>query len=269
MKYSARASQTATKSERKRSIRVASSARGQDRSTSKPFAVFDIDGTLIRWQLYHAVVDKLAKSGALGEDAHKQLHDARMIWKRREHQEAFRAYESALIKVYETALPTLQPEVFDQMVHAVIDEYKDQVYTYTRDLIRELRGQGYFLLAISGSHQELVKEIAAHYQFDDCVGTRYSRQSNKFTGKKFVASLDKKTILEKLIAKHELTGPGSVAVGDSGSDVAMLEMVEQPIAFNPDQRLFDIAKKHGWKIVIERKNVVYGLERKNERYVLA
>ncbi len=28
---------------------------------SQPFAVFDIDGTIIRWQLYHALADELAK----------------------------------------------------------------------------------------------------------------------------------------------------------------------------------------------------------------
>ena len=26
----------------------------------RPFAVFDIDGTIIRWQLYHALADELA-----------------------------------------------------------------------------------------------------------------------------------------------------------------------------------------------------------------
>ena len=29
----------------------------------RPFAVFDIDGTLIRWQLYHSIADTLARLG--------------------------------------------------------------------------------------------------------------------------------------------------------------------------------------------------------------
>lgn len=234
----------------------------------KKFAVFDIDGTLIRWQLYHAVVDRLAATGALGKDAQQQLHDARMVWKRREHPDAFKTYEKALIRVYESSLPHIKPALFDQLVHDVIDEYKDQVYTYTRDLIKELKRQGCVLLAISGSHQELVNEVASYYGFDDCIGTDYHRDESGFSGKKFIASSDKKKVLYSLVDKHNLSFEGSIAVGDSGSDVAMLELVEEPIAFNPDQVLLQAAQKNGWQIVIERKNVVYALEQHDGRYVL-
>jgi len=39
----------------------------------------------------------------------------------------------------------------------------------------------------------------------------------------------------------------------------MLEMVERPICFNPNQKLFEAAKRHDWPIVVERKDVVYEL----------
>lgn len=235
----------------------------------KKFAVFDIDGTLIRWQLYHAIVDKLAKSGALGKNAKQKLHDARMVWKNREHPTAFKEYEMALINIYEQAFPTLDVKEFDDLVHEVIQEYKDQVYTFTRDLIKDLKKKGYFLLAISGSHVELVQEISTYYGFDDCVGTRYMRKSGKFSGQKFLASSDKKTVLEQLVKKHALSFDNSVAVGDSASDAPMLGMVERPIAFNPDQELLEIAQKHGWQIVVERKNVVYKLAPdNNDQYYL-
>ena len=234
----------------------------------KKFAVFDIDGTLIRWQLYHAVVNKLADSGALGAHAGERLQTARMAWKRREHDDAYKTYESELIQVYESAFPTLQVSQFDEMVQEVIKEYRDQTYTYTRDLIKKLKQQGYVLLAISGSHHELVHEIAKYYGFDDFVGTRYGRQKGRFSGMEFLASRDKKAVLKELIAKHSLTLKGSIAVGDSGSDAPMLGMVEQPIAFNPDQVLLDAAKKNAWQIVVERKNVIYKLEPRDGRYEL-
>lgn len=221
--------------------------------------MFDIDGTLIRWQLYHVMVDKLASEGLLGPDAKQQLRQARMKWKRREHPDTFAEYEQELIKVYERGIHSLNTVDFDEMVDTVIEEYKDQVHTYTRDLIQQLKGEGYLILAISGSHQELVKRIAEHYGFDDCVGSTYQRDKTGFTGEKFVASLDKKTVLDELIAKHDLTVAGSYAVGDSHSDVVMLDAVEHPIAFNPDRRLYATAQKNGWKIVVERKNMIYEL----------
>src|SRR5690606_8086841 len=132
----------------------------------KKFAVFDIDGTLIRWQLYHAVVDKLAKQGLLGEKAYQQLHDARMVWKRREHREAFHAYEKELIRVYEHALPNISEKQFMDCVRAVAEEYKTQIYTFTRDLAKKLKQQNYTLIDISGSHHEIVEQDTSQYAFD-------------------------------------------------------------------------------------------------------
>ena len=233
------------------------------------FAVFDIDGTLIRWQLYHAVVDRLAKKGLLGAGAKDRLHEARMHWKLREHADAFHAYERELIAVYASALPTLSATDFDATVAEIIQEYKGQVYTYTRDLIIELKAKNYLLLAISGSHEELVRAIAEEYGFDDWIGSTYQRKDGSFTGKAEIASFDKRKHLNALITKHHLSLAGSYAVGDSQSDAAMLEMVEHPIAFNPDQKLFQRAKAAGWQVVVERKNVIYKLEARDGSYVLA
>lgn len=233
------------------------------------FAVFDIDGTLIRWQLYHAVVDRLAEEGYLGVNANQTLKNARMKWKKREHSDSFSKYEKYLIELYESALTAIEPAVFDQIVDDVASEYKEQVYTYTRDLIHDLKKQGYTILAISGSHQELVNHIAEHYGFDDYVGTYYERKDNTFSGKKNIASHNKQVILKDLIDKHDLTLKDSYAVGDSLSDSVMLEMVDKPIAFNPDQSLLQKAKMNNWKIVVERKNVIYELDPKDGKYILA
>lgn len=224
------------------------------------FAVFDIDGTLIRWQLYHAVVDHLAKAGLIAADKYQAVRDARMVWKRREHPEAFRAYELTIINAYESALPKLTVAQFNTIADETARQYKQQVYRYTRQLAKDLQEKGYVLLAISGSHQELVEHICQQYGFNDCIGTRYAQANGRFTGESTVGSHDKQAALQQLIDKHNLTLKGSYAIGDSLSDAAMLQMVENPIAFNPDKQLFDRAQAAGWDIVIERKNVVYKLQ---------
>lgn len=235
----------------------------------KKFAVFDIDGTLIRWQLYHAVVDRLAKQGKLSKTAAADLHTARMKWKRREHPDGFREYELRLIQIYEASFDKLKASDFDTATRAVFDEYKDQTYVYTRDLIKLLKGKGYRLLAISGSQTELVKYIAEAYGFDDYIGSVYQRDGDRFSGQKTVASHNKKEVLEHLVEKHQLSFSDSWAVGDSASDSSMLAMVTNPVAFNPDQTLYKEARQQGWKIVLERKNVIYELEEQDGNYLLA
>lgn len=238
-------------------------------ASRRPFAAFDIDGTLIRWQLYHAIADALVKLGFVEPGAYDALHAARMAWKRREAGASFKSYELELIKTYEQVLMNLTTEQFESAAQAVFEEYKDQTYIYTRQLINELKEQGYLIFAISGSQAEIVKLMARHYGFDDFVGTVYERQGDRFTGKSTVGSHDKRSALNALVTKHRATFSGSLAVGDSRSDAAMLELVEQPIAFNPDRELYGLAAEKGWKIVLERKNMVYELEYRGKSYVLA
>lgn len=243
--------------------------QSQGTTTGKSFAVFDIDGTLIRWQLYHAIADKLVKLGHINEANFQQIKEARMSWKRREHPNAYKDYELQLVKLYTNIMLGINKQQFDETVDAVFSEYKEQVYAYTRDLIRQLKDLGYVLFAISGSHQAVIEKLASHYGFDDVVGRVDEEKNGIFTGKSTTPIFDKNKVLQQLVSKHKVVISGSWGVGDSQSDIKMLEMVENPIAFNPEKELFEHAKAKGWKIVIERKNMVYQLEMLKGVYVLA
>lgn len=237
-------------------------------ATERKFAVFDIDGTLIRWQLYHGLADALAQAGHIEPESYQAMRDARLQWKRRMGG-TFKDYEKQVVVIYEAMLKTLSFEQLDEAIGIVFEEYKDQVYTYTRDLIAELKKKGYLLFAISGSQAEIVAKVADYYGFDDYKATVYGRSGGKFTGGSTVGSYDKDKTLKGLVAKHKASFTDSLAIGDSASDAVMLRLVEQPIAFNPDADLFKIARQNGWKIVLERKNMTYELEESDGRYHLA
>lgn len=236
--------------------------------TGRKFAVFDIDGTLLRWQLYHSAVNTLAKRGLLGERTYEELRSIRSSWKNREHPEAFKEYERHMVKMYDAAVSGVPVSEFEAAARQTVAEHKQQVYTYTRDLITSLKNNGYFMLTISGSHKEMVEELAEFYGFDDFVGSTYEIKDGVFTGNKMIAAEDKARHLNEMIKKHGLSTKDSVGVGDTASDIAMLEMVDTPIAFNPEQRLLEAAKGRGWKIVVERKNVIYELEQSGGVYKL-
>jgi len=232
---------------------------------ARPFAVFDIDGTLIRWQLYHSVADTLAKLGHMDPKLHQRVKDARMVWKRRAG--GFSDYERELISVYDQTITHLSRQQLETAALAVFEEYKDQTYTFTRDLIAELKTKNYLLFAISGSQKEIVAKIAHYYGFDDFAASIYEYTSGKFTGNKQVVSWDKKKVMDELVSKHQAIQEGSLAIGDTYSDIALLETVEIPIT-NPEKQLFARARQAGWKIVIERKNMVYELEKRQGKYEL-
>ncbi len=226
---------------------------------ARPFAVFDIDGTVIRWQLYHAISDQLAKNGLIGTEAFERVRRTRMDWKKRAGEDSFQEYESKLIEVFDEALSGMSVAGFTEAADKVFEEYKDQVYIYTRDLIRDLQAQDYLLFAISGSPDVIIKKLADYYGFDDFAATNFQAKDGLFTGMKELSVGRKPELLRQLIAKHGAGMGKSIAVGDSEGDIDMLEMVEKPIAFNPSKGLFKHAQKRGWPIIVERKNVVYKL----------
>jgi HAD superfamily hydrolase (TIGR01490 family) len=230
-----------------------------DSSTKRRFAVFDIDGTLIRWQLFHAIVHHLGKRGYIPAAAHERIREARADWKRRTTNDGFAAYESVLVQEYIAALKNIDETDYQAIVQEVFEEYKDQTFTYTRDLIKRLKNEGYILLAISGSQHEIIEKLAKHHGFDAAVGATLEQIDGKYSGNIDTPIFDKAKVLRQLIADHNLTLAGSYAVGDSKSDVPLLEMAEHPIAFNPDREFFAIAKEHGWDVVLERKNMVFEL----------
>jgi len=236
---------------------------------ARAFAAFDIDGTIIRWQLYHAIADSLAKDGILDAEQYAKVRAARMGWKNRTHDTSFHDYENTLIHVIDDAITGISVADFTAACEKVIAEYRAQVYTYTRDLIRELKDQDYLLFAISASQAQIVSMIAAYYGFDDFGGSEYEVKDGYFTGKKDVLMSDEKPkFLQKLVKKHGATMKGSIAVGDSESDIPMLSLVEKPIAFNPTKKLFTHAQEHNWQIVVERKNMIYRMEPDNGTYTL-
>jgi HAD superfamily hydrolase (TIGR01490 family) len=240
-----------------------------EKTKGRPFAVFDIDGTLIRWQLYHAIVDELAKLSYIPASDFDDVRKARMKWKQRAPEASFRTYEQELIRVYFANLKNLTTQQLDEAAEAAFQEYKDQVYTYTRDLIRRLKDEGYLIFAISGSHNEIIVKMAAHYGFDDAEGAHFLKKDGKFTGELVTSFHNKDVTLKKLVEKHGSTFSGSFAVGDSFSDSRMMALVTNPVAFNPDAELLEEARKKGWKIVLERKNVIYELEKSGKSYILA
>lgn len=235
---------------------------------SRPFAVFDIDGTIIRWQLFHAITDALAQNKTLPPELYTQIQDARRRWKTRAHEESFKEYEEQLVDVFKAVLKDMDVATHAQASQKVFEEYKDQVYRYTRGLIKELKAKGYMLFAISGSPTDVVEPFAAYYGIDDFVATRYLSDGKVYTGEVELFLGRKNEALDMLVKKHGLDYAGSIGVGDSEGDIAMLDVVENPIAFNPSKILLAEAKSKCWKIVVERKNVVYELSEQGGVYVL-
>ena len=144
----------------------------------------------------------------------------------------------------------------------IVAEHGKQVYRYTRDLIQNLKKDGYYVVAISQSPKTILDEFCEGYGFDKVYGRFYEIGPNdNFTGavsdEHYIQN--KANIVKRVFDVEDVTQVGSIGVGDTEGDIPLLEMVDTPICFNPNRRLYEYAKQMDWKIVVERKDVIYEL----------
>ena len=235
----------------------------------KKIAVFDIDGTLFRWQLYHELVFELKALGRFTKQESEALDVALISWQAKHI--SWRDYEHLVIHTIDKHLTTIKPSELEQAAQSVVERSGHKIYSYTAKLLKRLQDEGYYTLALSSSQREIAAQFAAKYDFSDCIGQTYERTGDTYTGAKQVIVHGRKDVLiNEYLSKHtDLTLEDSIAVGDSGGDISMLELVTHPIAFNPSEELLESALENSWKIVIERKNIAYTLEAQDGHVVLA
>ena len=84
---------------------------------------------------------------------------------------------------------------------------------------------------------------------------------DRFTGEMIDVHLveNKANIVARVLEKEEVMLEGSIGVGDTEGDIPLLESVALPICFNPNRSLYTHAQRRGWKVVVERKDVIYEL----------
>ncbi|HRJ91211.1 MAG TPA: HAD family phosphatase [Candidatus Saccharibacteria bacterium] len=234
----------------------------------RKFAAFDIDGTIFRWQLYHELFDALIEEKVISAPDAKRVLADRERWRKRELE--YGMYEKTLMEVMEVAIIGLDDERFHAIADDILLKKGHHVYKFTIDLLRELQKKGYVTIAISASHQQLVERFCQLHDIDVAIGRQFEVKDGKLTDKSNIVHGHKKEFLEAAVAEHGLSLEDSYAVGDSGGDISMLEMVTNPIAFNPNEELLAKAKANNWPIVLERKSIAYRLEKGTDgTYLLA
>ncbi len=238
--------------------------------TKQKFIAFDIDGTYLRTHLFYEVILAMAREGKLHPEINSDALELYDKWKRRAHDKAFEDFDSGTITRIKDLLTELDPKEYDQMREKALKPLLDHVYMWPKQLKEKLQQSGYKIIAISGSRAEEVELFAKHHSFDDWVGQLFQRgEDGKYTGHVKSTYDDKENLLKNMVKKHNLTWSDSYAVGDTSGDIGMLELVENPIAFNPNHSLLEHAKKRGWPIVVERKSIAFKLVLEKGQYVLA
>ncbi|MGH3423135.1 MAG: HAD family hydrolase [Nocardioidaceae bacterium] len=141
-------------------------------------------------------------------------------------------------------LQRVSREIFEQtMAH--------RIWPGTRALAQIHLDQGQRVWLVTAAPVEIATIIAGRLGLTGALGTVAEHVDGVYTGSLVGAMLHgtaKAEAIQALAEREGLDLTRCAAYSDSSNDLPMLALVGDPCAVNPDARLRDHAKAHGWRI---------------------
>jgi HAD superfamily hydrolase (TIGR01490 family) len=213
-------------------------------------AFFDVDNTIMQGaSLFH-----LARGLYKRKFFHKR-DIARFAWQQAyfrvagvedpEHVAEARQSALAFIAGHRVEeLEALGEEIFDEaMAH--------RIWPGTRAMAQMHLDQGQRVWLVTAAPVEIARIIAERLGLTGALGTVAEHVDGEYTGRLVGELLHGGAKAEAVRALAEAEGldlSRCAAYSDSFNDLPMLTMVGEPCAINPDSRLRDHAKAHGWRV---------------------
>lgn len=215
-------------------------------------AVFDLDNTLLGGDSDYLWGRFLVEEGIVDSVIYE-----------RENERFYHEYQTGTLDIYEYQRFALAPLVGRdhetlQAWHRRFMETKIDpiVLPAGRELLREHRARGDYLLIITATNRFVTGPIAELLGVDELLATEPELRNGGYTGE--VVGIPtfregKVRRLEQWLEKSGLNLGGSSFYSDSHNDLPLLEMVERPVAVDPDETLEGHARAKGWEIISLRR----------------
>ena len=211
-------------------------------------AIFDLDNTLLdgdsdyNWGLY------LVKKGYLDEGEYKE-----------QNQKFFEEYQVGKLDIFAFAefqfrfLKNNTRKFLNDVRSDYINEIiKPMILKKAVDLVKQHKEVGDRLLIITATNSFITKPIGELFGIDELIGTDPEENEGEFTGKvKGTPSFKegKVTRLFDWLDEKNLKLAGfkkTFFYSDSHNDLALLEVVTNPVVVNGDKILLEKAQEKNW-----------------------
>src|ERR1035437_4283884 len=150
--------------------------------TKKRIAVFDIDGTIFRSSLLRELLEALIVFGIFPYRAQQYYENIYVHWLDR--KVSYQIYQQAVIKTFQRHIKGVNRNIVIDTSNHIMHFHRFRVYHYTKNMVQDLKKKGFYLVAISGSPQDIVEPFAKNLGFDKVYGRVFEvDKNNKLTGK--------------------------------------------------------------------------------------
>ncbi|WP_133900387.1 HAD-IB family phosphatase [Streptomyces sp. KS 21] len=219
------------------------------------FAIFDLDGTLHPETLGRLLLKELQERGISSRERTAELFDfLRGLDADRLHEPV---HVQTAYQMYARTLEGCPQHRVMQVAREVWERHAANVFPYATPLLSRLREAGVTLVLISGSPQEVVVPAAQSLGIRHSCGATLETSGGSYTGRITEAPAipgQKTMIATRLLGgTHNLRC--AMAIGNSSSDLDLLDRVGWPVAFEPDARLRTAAARQGW-LITDRASIL-------------
>lgn len=211
-------------------------------------AIFDLDNTLIAGDSDYSWGEFLVAQGRVDPVQYKTMNE-----------KFYQDYQCGRLDIREYLAFALQPlarlerEELALLHRQFMAEVIQPMWLPAAlSLLQKHRQRGDFLLVITSTNRFVVEPICSRLGVDDLLATELATREGRYTGEvegEPTFREGKVSRLHQWLADTAHTLEGSYFYSDSINDLPLLEVVDNPVAVDPDEALADIAAQRNWSII--------------------
>lgn len=211
-------------------------------------AIFDLDNTLLHGDSDHAWGEFVVTRGIVEAESYQARNDA--------FAQAYMAGELDIQEYLAFCLRLLAEHPEEQLAlwHRQFMEevINPMVLPKALELIERHRRAGDTLMIITATNRFVTGPIAERLGIDILLATECERADGRYTGRSTDVPCfreGKVTRLQRWLKENDASLEGAWFYSDSHNDLPLLQLVENPVAVDPDATLRAHAQQHGWPIL--------------------
>lgn len=216
-------------------------------------AIFDFDGTLYPQETYTVMMNYL-KEHPVHSSKYKKFYKALMkpylAYKMKLYPEGKMKAKS--MQIYLNALKDLSQEELEAYFIEMSNGMSKDLNKTVVERLKKHLVDGDHVLVVSGAFTTMLNEVTKEYAVHQVIGTEipYSNGSLDTANEIFhIQGIRKNMMIDQALDGYDIDWENSTAYGDSISDISVLELVGNPVAVRPENRLRSIAEERKWEIL--------------------
>ena len=212
----------------------------------KKLALLDFDNVIYKGHSVFDIIQYQEEIGLLDPEVLKKVTAQYKIYKAQEATYTEAAGEA--LNIWANGLTDITYHESLSSTEEYFSAHPEKFFSWFEKILPELK-VNYDIFIVSTNFQFTSECVVERFGLDGYTSSIAEVVSGNFTGRVSKSLAGTKGEVASFFDRYR--HEGSLAVGDSENDIDMLELVEIPICFEPNENLKEVAEKNGWVIVDE------------------